>query len=320
MTHTLALGSQEIALELHQLLREFDPAAVRAEVADALAERLDALSGRIKDLLEATPTERGLVALRARLAELGQCLDEQRSRATGARRAWKAAHRQLQMAYQQLAEGLRSLDVHVPALRPTNYVRNAFHIAAGLSAVALVEFVFAPEQLVWVAAAFFTYAWSMELGRRVSPRLNTWLMGHYAKVAHPHEWHRVNSSTWFTTAMLVLTLTYQPLLCAVACGVLALADPAAALVGRRHGRTKLVNGRSLEGSLTFFAVAMAVALSVTLGLHGMTLGVALAAAFGASLLSTLAELLSRRIDDNLSVPLSAAAGTWLALLLVGAPL
>lgn len=317
MTHTLALGSQEIALELHQLLREFDPAAVRAEVADALTERLDALSRRIKELLDSTPRDRGLHALRTRLAELKQCLDEQRPRAADARRAWKGAHRQLQMAYQQLAEGLRTLDVHVPALRPTNYVRNAFHIAGGLTAVALVEWILAPQQLVWVATAFFIYAWSMEIGRRTSPRLNAWLMSHYAKVAHPHEWHRVNSSTWFTTALLLLALTGEPLLCALACGILGLADPAAALVGRRFGRTKLVNGRSLEGSLTFFGVAMVFALGLTVGVHGLSWGVALAAAVGASLSSTIAELLSRRIDDNLSIPLSAAIGAWLGLLAVG---
>jgi len=313
----LALGGRDIALELHTLLREFDPAAFRDELATGLRERLGELSSRLAELLAHDPADRTLRGLHERLAEVKRSLDEQAGRLASRTRNWRAAHRQLQMAYQNLAEGLRTYEVHVPALRPTNYLRNVFHAAGGLSAVVLVEFVLAPDTMLWAALGFFIYAWSMELLRRRVPRINDWLMGLYGRVAHPHEWHRINSATWFTTALLLLALTGRPMLCAMACAVLGLADPAAALVGRRFGRTKLVNGRSLQGTTAFFIVAFIVSLAIAMGLHGFALGIAAVAAAGAAAVSALVELFSRRVDDNLTIPLAAAAGAWAAFALLG---
>lgn len=317
MTHALALGGRDIALELHTLLREFDPAAFRDELSTGLRDRLGALSARLAELLADDPADRALRGLHERLAEVKRSLDEQTGRLAERGRNWRAAHRQLQMAYQHLAEGLRRYEVHVPALRPTNYLRNVFHAAGGLTAVALVEFVLAPPTMLWIALAFCAYAWTMEAARRLSPRFNTLLMRLYGKVAHPHEWHRVNSATWFTTALLLLALTGKPILCAIACAVLGLADPAAALVGRRFGRTKLVNGRSLEGSSAFFVVAFSISLAIAIGLHPIALGPALVAAASAAAVAAVVELFSRRVDDNLTIPLAAAGGAWLAFALMG---
>lgn len=327
MTHALALGGpdialhgREIALELHQLLRDFDPAAFRAELASALRERLTRLSARIVELLEAAPHDRRLHALRGRLDELKRCIDQQSGRLADRRAAWRKAHRRLQMAYQHLAEGLRAYEVHVPALRPTNYLRNVFHAGGGIVALLCIELVLAPHHLLWVAAAFCAYAWSMEAGRRLWPGLNDLLMRFYGRVAHPHEWHRVNSATWYTTALVALALTGSPLLCAIAVTVLGLADPAAALVGRRFGRIKLVNGRSLEGTATFFVVGFAAAFGIALGFHGIAPGLAAIGAAGGAGLAACAELFSRRVDDNLTIPLAAAAGAWIAFALAGVPI
>lgn len=317
MTHALALGGRDIALELHTLLREFDPAAFREELSAGLRERLGDLSSRLAELLAESPTDRALRGLHDRLAEVKRSLDEQAGRLSARGRNWRAAHRQLQMTYQQLAEGLRRYEVHVPALRPTNYLRNVFHAAGGLVAVALVEFVLAPQTMLWVAFAFCTYAWSMEALRRRSPAINARLMALYGRVAHPHEWHRVNSSTWFTTALLLLALTGRPILCAMACAVLGLADPAAALIGRRFGRTRLVNGRSLEGSATFFMVGLTASAAITIGLHDIAVGPALLASGAAALVAALVELFSRRIDDNLTIPLATAGAAWAAFALLG---
>jgi dolichol kinase len=140
----------------------------------------------------------------------------------------------------------------------------------------------------------------------------------FRSIAHPHERYRVNSSTWYGTALTILGFTFEPMLCSVAIAVLGIADPAAALIGRRFGRIKLVNSRTLEGSVTFFVVGTLAALAVLLVWHIDIGGNALVAvALGAALPAAVTELLSRRVDDNLSVPLVAAAGGWLALQLVG---
>ena len=87
----------------------------------------------------------------------------------------------------------------VTVARPTNYARSVFH--CGSAAVGLFTVAFLPSHtgILVIAVAFATYAWSMELGRRIWPGLNDWLMRAYARVSHPHERYMVNSATWYAT-------------------------------------------------------------------------------------------------------------------------
>ncbi len=318
-TTPLTVASQEIALELHRLLKEMDPARWRETWRAAAAERLEALEARVTELLEATRTAKSekVAELRVRLTEFRTVLAAHAVAARGDGEAWKGLHRRLQHAYESLADGLRTYEVHVPALRPTNYARNAFHVVWGCVALSLILFVLDADALLWAASGFVVYAWTMEGGRRLWPAMNDHLMKLYGRVAHPHEWNRVNSATWYATALIVLASTKSLLLCLVPVAVLTFADPAAALIGRRFGRTKLVNGRSLEGSSTFFVVGTIAAMLVAWLGAGLTPGLALAVGAGAALVGAVAELYSRRIDDNLSVPLASLAGAWAVAALLG---
>ena len=120
-----------------------------------------------------------------------------------------------------------------------------------------------------------------------------------------------------TAALVALTLTQSDVLCVVAVSILGVGDPLAALVGRRFGRIKLLHGRSLEGTLTFFISGLLVSFALLRLLHpALAMGASIAICAMASLLGALAELLSLRIDDNLSVPLAAALGGALAMTLL----
>ena len=137
-------------------------------------------------------------------------------------------------------------------------------------------------------------------------------------IAHPHEHYRVNSSTWFGTALAIMSLTTMPMPATIGVMVLGLADPVAAIVGRRYGRTKLYNSRTLEGSAAFVVAGFVISLvmlaiyypSVSLG-AGMVISIA-GAVFGA-----VAELFSTKLDDNLTIPIAAAMGASLAIQLLG---
>ena len=314
MTAALALQSHELALDLRSLLHDLDPARWSGEL-EGFHERLEQLRERLDALLTASFSDQAMMELRDRLRELSSLLEQHAPHPEAElSQAWQDFRLQLQPAYEALAAELGSFDIHVPSLRPTNYSRNLLHVAGGLTAVALIELIPDVRVLQAIAGTWLATAWTLELSRRFFPSWNALLMRILGKVAHPHESHRVNSSTWFCTAMFLLSLTGSHLVCAIGCVVLALADPAAALVGRRFGKTKLVNGRSLQGTLTFFVVG-AVASWVLLALAhpAVDLVQGLVVAALASALAALAELFSRRIDDNLSIPLSAAAGAWAAM-------
>jgi len=221
-------------------------------------------------------------------------------------------------AYEAFAARIRQSGHAAPSLRPSNLTRSIFHVMGGTSAAMMVEHVLPVSMLIPVASAMAAFAWSMEIARRWSPRVNRLLMWVFGPVAHAHEAWRVNSATWFSTALVAVALTQSPTAALVAFLVLGWADPAAAIVGRRYGRTVLVHGRSLQGTLTFAVVGFGVSMAALAMWHAeLTLGMRVLVALGAALPGALAELFSRRIDDNLAIPIAAATGAWMVLVVFG---
>lgn len=320
-TMTLTPESRQIALDLHALLNDLEPARWKDEKLDELRARLQDIQLRMESLLDAWAEDADLkfAAMRTRYNELCDMIgDHHSSPEPGTlhelRDAWMSFRARAEPAYEALAASMKANDLVVPSLRPSNYTRNIFHVLAAGISLAVVELL--PALLgagFWVVAVaagvFAISGWTMELARHLSPRANALMMSAFKHVSHPHEAHHINSSTWYVTALFLLSLTGQPLVCAVALGVLGFADPAAAIVGKRWGRIRFENGRSLEGTTTFVVVGGLTALGVMVAFHPGELSFArlLLLCFGAALAGGVAELYSRRIDDNLSIPLAAGA-------------
>lgn len=326
MAPPLALESRPLVLELHALLSELDPARWRDELAEQLGSRLERLADALHELADRFEDDEEIsvpgaaaAGLWLRLGALADDLDElipaPLESAEERQRAWLDVRDALLPRYEQLVVALRAEQVRLPSLRPTNYTRNLFHVGGALAAFFAIELL----PLSWlfpVAASVAVAGWSMEGARRLSPAVNRALMWLFSPVAHASEEHGINSSTWYASALALIALTGEQAACAVAVLVLGAADPVASIVGRRFGSIKLVNGRSLQGSLAFLVVALAAALAVLVGWHPELPAPALVA-LAAALPATVAELVSRRLDDNFTVPLSAALGAWGALVLVG---
>ncbi|MCH9687728.1 MAG: hypothetical protein K0V04_40230 [Deltaproteobacteria bacterium] len=302
--------SHSLAVELHALFRALD---LRIQTPELVRDKLEAAGRALDELLEA---EWNLVpdAVAQSVERVAELLREWTPDDV---ETWADLKAQLREAYAGFASALQAEQVAVPELRPTNYTRSAFHMMAAGVCLMLVT-TLTPEQLPWVAGGFAVWGWSLETLRRISATANRWMMVLFRPIAHEQERHRVNSATWYVTALVLLTLTYSPLLSVVGVAVLGFADPIAGLVGRRWGRIRLANNRSLEGSLTFVVVGTAAAL-VAMQLVQPTLGPGLtwAVAVTAAVAGAFAELLSRRVDDNFSIPLVAAGSVAALLALVG---
>ena len=183
--------------------------------------------------------------------------------------------------------------------------RRLFHMGGGVGIAAFVHWM-GPGSMVPFAtlggalAAALLLDW-VRLRSRVA---NTTFFRWFSALASPREARRLASSTWFLIgALTVLVVAPHPLF-APAMLVLALADPAASVIGRLWGRHRLGKG-SWEGTGAFFLVAVAV----------LTPFAGLPAALISALAVAIAEVLPSGIDDNLTVPLA----TVLALWLVGLP-
>jgi len=289
-----------------------------SEAAEARrsAAEAGAVAGVGVSVSSATATEplAGSVSLLVpdRLHRLGAAM-ERALPAESTRSRWAAFVGAVHPEYEALLASLPATQA-VPNLRPTNYARSLMHFTS--SAVGCVSVAAFPSRSTQIAIslAFFTYAWSMEGVRRASPRFNVWLMGFYKRVAHPHEHFRVNSATWFATALVLLAMfgTRPGMMAGLA--VLGVADPIAALVGRRWGKHTLRAGRSLEGTLAFFGsgtVAAFIGLAiVSAGSIGTMAGLAALA----GLVGAIAELATRKLDDNLTIPLAVGAAVTLGTL------
>jgi dolichol kinase len=203
----------------------------------------------------------------------------------------------------------------VPA-RPTNYKRSAFHVLSGAFALSLLVLLPARGWVIAASACFAVFAWTCEIARRVSPAVNARLMRLFAPVAHPHEAYKVNSSTWYVTA-LILMAAFAPVRAAeIGVIVLAVADPFAGLIGRRFGRTRIRAGRSLEGSLAFVAAGALVAGVWLYAARGVALPAAAILAGAAALAGAVAEIVTLRLDDNFTIPVAATTAATIALALV----
>ena len=198
--------------------------------------------------------------------------------------------------------------------------RQARHATAwmqrnGVWVLCVVEYVLTTDaRLIGVAIFGAVWSWSMEIGRRVSPGVNRFLMRVFSKVAHPHEAHRVNSATWYATAFILLATLFPLHLGVSGLAVLGLGDPAAAIIGRRWGKHRFAHGRSVEGSLAFVAFGMSASV-IALGLWYAELGwgAILAISLVVSLFGAMAELWTRRIDDNFASPVAGAVGGQLLM-------
>jgi dolichol kinase len=119
-------------------------------------------------------------------------------------------------------------------------------------------------------------------------------------------------------ALFLLAWADVPTASMVALVSLGWGDPAAAIIGRRFGRTRFANGRSVEGTAAFIAAAgVASFVALWLGFPQVPAGLALGMAAAGAVAGAVAELVSRRVDDNFSIPVSAAVAAAVVGLAVG---
>ena len=110
----------------------------------------------------------------------------------------------------------------------------------------------------------------------------------------------LNGAAWMCVSAAVCAWLFPPGVAAAALAMLMVGDGAAAVLGRRYGRTKWPGSpKSVEGSLAYALTAFAIGLAVV-AWPGTSVGVgtvALGAAVGAAV-----EALPLPLNDNMRVP------------------
>lgn len=113
-------------------------------------------------------------------------------------------------------------------------------------------------------------------------------------------------------AAMLVNILFPPWIAACSLAVMLTGDAAAALIGRKFGKHKIVNGKTWEGTLSFILAGFtgtAAVLAVT-----QRPGTDYLTGLGAVIIAAAAELFQKqlKLDDNLSIPLCTGAVFFLA--------
>jgi dolichol kinase len=139
---------------------------------------------------------------------------------------------------------------------------------------------------------------AVELARRQSVKFNKMVLKVMLPLMRKSEIKGVAGVTPLIISVNILTL-FPTWIVNLSLWFLAFADPIASLFGVLFGRTKLISGKSLEGSAAAFVVCSMITY--------LTYSQVIVDVFMFGLFGALAELLPiGPLDDNLTMPLATA--------------
>lgn len=306
-----------LARELHDLvnrLQEPLPQMSREAWAKALADRCHALAdraaqaraalaGRQKSLAESL--DRMTVALRSYSAELAN--GPVAAKVESAQAALAKSYEDL---LHQLRRGRAAVGaIRMPHLKPVRLGRSAFHVFCGVLAATLYETILDRTQALTVLGSLVGVFGSLEITRRFSTRWNDFLVDKaFGFMSRPWERHRTNSATLYLIALTIMTALMSRHAVAVGVLVLAIGDPAAAFIGKRYGRAKVIGNKSWAGLGGFIgAAALSVGVLLRIAVPELEWTTTLAVAALAATVGGLVEVICQDLEDNFAIPILAAA-------------
>ena len=176
-------------------------------------------------------------------------------------------------------------------------LRKSIHICNSLFAYAL--YFFNQREFAIIIGICTIGIISFEIARINYEKVNTLFIKIFGPIIRDFEGGgRLTGATYVMISSFFVLIFFDKYVCITSILIMSYADTAAAIVGKKYGKTKIFK-KTLEGSLAFFATSLIIILVMV---PQVNLGLGLLAI----ILATLVESLPIDIDDNLSVPLIIA--------------
>ncbi|MFH0829290.1 MAG: hypothetical protein V1907_03885 [Candidatus Kerfeldbacteria bacterium] len=182
--------------------------------------------------------------------------------------------------------------------------RKVFHVFFGLYSITVVLSVERPWPL-YQAVAWLIVWFLIEFWRQSDRRFNRLFFRTFRLFVRRQERRRPVGNTWFAAAAVFVTACVRDPTLAAACFVgWTFGDPTAEVFGRTIMSPRVGIGRkTLAGLAACFTVSLATYLLFFLLIKG---GVWWKLSLVGAAATTLAEIWSDRIDDNLTIPVACA--------------
>ena len=180
-------------------------------------------------------------------------------------------------------------------------IRKAIHAAVALTPVAYAFSWISRSALIVVLLVASGVALTIELFRRIVPRVRVRFNSIFGTLLRPRERSHITGATWLAISCLVAValLPRHAAIAALWCATAG--DTAAAVVGRTIG-TGGGGQKTVVGSAAFFAIAVVgtIYLAAFPPLRAVTI----------ALIAMVAERYAGRIDDNVVVAVVSGATAW----------
>ena len=138
----------------------------------------------------------------------------------------------------------------------------------------------------------------VELGKWILPSFRKLFFRIFNPLLRPHEKRgAMTGATFYIISTLLCIFIFDKHIAIVCIFFIVLGDAAAALIGRKWGKIRLLGNKSLEGSIACFGICAIITLFWINPIVGIT----------GAFVATLIELLPIPIDDNLTVPIISGA-------------
>ena len=175
--------------------------------------------------------------------------------------------------------------------------RKSIHICNSLFAYAL--FFFDQREFAIIIGFCTIVILLFEIARIRSQKLNRLFMRILGQIIRDFEGRgRLTGATYVMVSSFFILILFDRYVCIASILIMSYSDTAAAIIGKKYGKTKIFN-KTLEGSLAFFLSSLIIVLAIYPEIN-------LALGLIAISLATLVESLPIKIDDNLTVPLTLA--------------
>lgn len=205
----------------------------------------------------------------------------------------------------------------LPTRKNLQFARRLFHIANGVTIATLYWLSFTHQQAIHTLGTFACLLYVMEQIRINYPEMSQKVMPLMKFIMRAEEQLKESAMVPYAFAVLLTIITFPKPLALIAIYTLAISDPLSAIIGIKYGKRKVVEHKSVEGSLAFFTSAFIISLfvlSATLG--GFSISV-LIISLVLSIGTSIFEMLPLKVDDNLTIPLFTAFFGWVICLLFG---
>lgn len=174
-------------------------------------------------------------------------------------------------------------------------MRKLFHVGGGTFLIGLY-LLLGREGAPLAFALLFFVVLGFDLARIRAPRFNRWILRHLGSILRDEEREGFTAMPYFTSGAFLASFLYTPPVAKASLILLTFGDVSATIVGQRFGRIR-IGRKSLEGSAAFVAAGALAAILLS-PLHDLPLGIIAVGALSGALI----ELVSTRVNDNLTIP------------------